>query len=107
MMHYNGIMNHPRLISLSLLFCIAFTCSGQEPTTGEKLFALKLKALFSQKCLACHGDKPEEIEGGFDMRSRDGMLRGGDSYAEEDLILGHGAKSFLYIATTRTDLVDS
>ncbi|NQV29098.1 MAG: DUF1553 domain-containing protein [Rhodopirellula sp.] len=74
-----------------------------EPSEGEKLFALKVKSLFAEKCIACHGEDPEEIAGGFDMRSRKAMLKGGESFAEEVLLPGKGEKSFLYIATTRSE----
>lgn len=74
-----------------------------EPTAGEKLFALKVKSLFADKCLACHGDDPEDVAGGFDMRTREAMLKGGESFAEETLMPGKGEKSFLYIATTRVE----
>ncbi len=70
---------------------------------GEMLYALQIKPLFAAKCNACHGDEPEKIKGDFDMRSRDGMLKGGDYFAEEVVILGKGDDSFLYILTTRAE----
>ena len=42
-----------------------------EVTHGEKLFALKVKPLFAQKCMACHGDDPKKIKGDLDMRTRE------------------------------------
>jgi mono/diheme cytochrome c family protein len=83
-----------------LLPCIL---PGDEPSAGEKLFALKVKPLFAEKCNACHGDKPEKIKGKFDMRSRASTLKGGESYGKEVLMPGKGAQSFLYTATTRTE----
>jgi mono/diheme cytochrome c family protein len=74
-----------------------------EPSTGEKLFALKVKSLFAEKCIACHGDNPDEIAGGFDMRSRDVMLQGGESFSDEVLVPGKGEMSFLYLVTTRSE----
>jgi mono/diheme cytochrome c family protein len=89
---------------LLLIFAVtASVASAAEPSKGEKLFALKVKALFTTKCIACHGDDPDEIAGGFDMRSRRTILKGGESFAEESLIPGKGEKSFLYIATTRSE----
>lgn len=70
---------------------------------GEKLFALKVKPLFAEKCNACHGDDPEKIKGGFDMRTRESLLKGGEYFAHEVLMPGKGEKSFLYITTTRTE----
>lgn len=43
-------------------------------TEGEKLFALKVQPIFTLKCAACHGDDPDELEGGFDMRTRESTL---------------------------------
>jgi len=74
-----------------------------EPSKGEKLFALKVKLLFAEKCTACHGDDPDEIAGGFDMRSRKSMLKGGEGFADEVLVPGKGEQSFLYVATTRLE----
>jgi mono/diheme cytochrome c family protein len=89
---------------LILIFVItASVASAAEPSKGEKLFALKVKALFAKKCIACHGDDPDEIAGGFDMRSRRTMLKGGENFTEETLIPGKGEKSFLYIAATRSE----
>ena len=72
-------------------------------TAGEKLFAIQVKPLFAEKCNACHGNDPDELKGGFDMRTRESMLLGGDSYGEEVLIVGKGKQSYLYIATTRLE----
>ena len=89
---------------LVLIFAVAASASSAaEPSKGEKLFALKIKSLFAEKCIACHGDDPDEIAGGFDMRSRRTMLKGGESFAEETLVPGKGEKSFLYIAATRSE----
>lgn len=72
-------------------------------TEGEKLFALKVKPLFAEKCSACHGDEPDKIKGDFDMRTLDSMLKGGDTFGDEVLIPGKGEGSFLYLTTTRTE----
>ncbi len=74
-----------------------------EVTHGEKLFALHVKPLFAQKCMACHGGDPLKIKGGLDMRARASLLAGGDTYGKEVLIPGMGKKSFLYILSTRVE----
>jgi mono/diheme cytochrome c family protein len=74
-----------------------------EVTHGEKLFALKVKPLLAQKCNACHGDDPKKIKGDLDMRTRESLLLGGETYEDEVLIPGKGEKSFLYILTTRVE----
>ena len=77
--------------------------AADEATTGEKLFALKVQPLFAKKCLDCHGKDPSDLGGEFDMRSRDAMLKGGESFGDEVLIPGKGERSMLYIATTRRE----
>ncbi len=67
---------------------------------GEKLFALTVKPLIAEKCMACHGDEPDKIKGEFDMRSRSAMLAGGETFAAEVLMPGKGEDSFLYIVST-------
>ena len=74
-----------------------------EPSPGEKLFALKVKPLFAEKCNGCHGDDPEDIEGDFDMRSRESILQGGETFTDEVLIPGKGKDSFLYLLSTRAE----
>ncbi|MEO0445169.1 MAG: PSD1 and planctomycete cytochrome C domain-containing protein [Verrucomicrobiota bacterium] len=83
-------------------FClVGVVAASSEPTEGEKLFALHVKPLFAEKCAACHGDDPGKIKGGFDMRSREAMLLGGDFFGEEVLMPGKGEESFLYLVSTR------
>jgi len=93
-----------QILSVTLL-AVAINASAfaAEPAKGEKLFALKVKLLFAEKCIACHGDDPDEIAGGFDMRSREAMLKGGESFTDEVLVPGKGEQSFLYVATTRSE----
>lgn len=70
---------------------------------GEKLFSLKVKPLFAEKCMACHGDDSKKIKGDLDMRTRGSLLLGGETYEQEVLIPGKGDKSFLYILSTRVE----
>ncbi len=92
---------------LILIGCWILTSSAlaaqEEPTPGELLFALQVKPLFADKCIACHGDKPDEIEGGLDMRNREALLAGGDAFGEEVLIPGEGERSYLFRVTTREE----
>ena len=99
----NMMPNVLPLLVLTVAVNASAVAHAAEPSDGEKLFALKVKSLFAEKCIACHGDDPDEIAGGFDMRSREAMLKGGESFAEETLIPGKGETSFLYIATTRSE----
>lgn len=75
----------------------------EKVSEGEKLFALHVKPLLAEKCLACHGANPEKIEGGLDLRSRDALLVGGESFEKDVVILGDGQHSMLYVTTTRQE----
>jgi len=93
-------MNYTRL-SFVLGFALVTNviCASDE---AERHFALKVLPLFKEKCLACHGDKPTEIKGDFDMRSLKAMLQGGES-GERDLVPGKPGESQLMIAVRRQD----
>jgi hypothetical protein len=73
--------------------------AGEE---AERDFALKVLPILKEKCLACHGDKPTEIKGDFDMRSLKGMLQGGES-GERDLVPGKPGESQIMVAIRRQD----
>jgi len=98
-----------QIISVAVLLCVFFhtlceeTVSAGEPTAAEQLFALKVQPLFREKCLGCHGEKPDELESGFDIRSRAAVLRGGDSFGEDVLVLGEPSKSALYAMVQREE----
>ena len=71
-----------------------------KPVT-ETLFAHKIQPLLKSKCLACHGEGPNnKIKGDLDMRSLDGLIKGGES-GEPSIIPGNANKSPLYLAITR------
>ena len=91
----------PRIWILAVL--LPMSLSAEEVSEGEKLFALKVKPLFAEKCNACHGDEPDDLKGGLDMRNREAMRKGGDYFAGDVLHPGKGEESFLYLTTTRTE----
>jgi hypothetical protein len=57
------------------LACLLFT-SVAAADEAEKLFELRVAPVLSAKCVACH--HTGNAKGGFDLSTRDGMLRGGD-----------------------------
>jgi sugar lactone lactonase YvrE/mono/diheme cytochrome c family protein len=67
---------------------------------SEQLFVRRVAPLLREKCLGCHGNKPDEIEGSLDLRTLEGLLAGGDS-EEASIILGKPDESPLYLASTR------
>ena len=88
-----------RLLGLQLLTQLVFLAplGAAEPPAGEALFAHRILPLFKSKCFACHGDDPKDVRGDLDMRTRAGLLRGGES-GEASLTPGKPAESPLYDA---------
>ncbi len=64
---------------------------------AERLFTLRVLPLLKMKCFGCHGGDPKEVRGEFNLLTRDGMLRGGES-GEPSLVPGKPAESSLYQA---------
>ena len=69
---------------------------------AEQLFAFQVYPLLESKCFNCHGDDPKEIEGAFDMRTKKGMLKGGES-GKLALVPNHPDQSPIYLAAKRID----
>jgi mono/diheme cytochrome c family protein len=92
------------LLTLSIVLSTVVGADDvKDVTKDEKLFALHVKPLLAEKCFACHGADPDEIEGGLDLRSRDALLAGGDSFADEVVILENGKGSMSHQSTTRSE----
>jgi mono/diheme cytochrome c family protein len=74
--------------------------------SAEKLFAGQVLPLLQAKCFACHGNDQENVGGNLDLRTRESLLRGGES-GEAAIVAGQPDKSLLYLAVTRkvADLV--
>jgi hypothetical protein len=70
---------------------------------AERFFVFKVLPLLKAKCFACHGDDPRDVRGDFDIRSRKGLLRGGDS-GEPAVVPGSPDKSPLFRAVQWKDL---
>ena len=90
------------LAAITGLICCSFV-HAQEASEGEKLFALKVKSILVEKCLACHGSDPNEILGGLDLRTKESVLAGGESFGHDVLIPGKAKSSYLYLVTTREE----
>lgn len=91
--------------AITVLFCalaLAVPGRSQAPKPGEKLFALKVSRLLTDKCVACHGKDPEKIKGELDLTSREGLLRGGES-GESAIVPGNAEHSLIYTAVTWRD----
>ncbi|MBA2115153.1 PSD1 and planctomycete cytochrome C domain-containing protein [Bremerella alba] len=71
---------------------------------GESLFVRRIAPLLAEKCLACHGQSLDEIEGGLDMRSLAALHLGGDS-GESSIVAGKPEESPLLLAIVRDDVI--
>ncbi len=86
-------------LCVSLLLLSPLAAADQD---GEALFVRRIAPLLAEKCLACHGQNEDEIEGGLDMRSLEALQTGGDS-GEASIIAGKPEESPLLLAITRDD----
>ena len=64
---------------------------------AERLFTLKVLPVLKVKCFGCHGNDADDVRGEFDVRSRAGLLRGGES-SEPALVAGKPDESPMYRA---------
>jgi mono/diheme cytochrome c family protein len=96
----NRLHSVHRLLFSFALSSAALTQLVAAADDAEALFVRRIQPLFSEKCIACHGQEEVKIKGGFDMRSRESILAGGDS-GEPGLVAGKPLESPLYLASTR------
>lgn len=99
-------------VSILLLFAAPGVVEGQtnqelKPPTAqdsdawldvsdaEKQFVLVVQPLLQKKCAGCHGEKRDDIQGGFDVTSREQFLRGGDNFGTEVVQPGKATQSVL------------
>ena len=101
-----GIRTRAYLIAC-LLALLCFLPAGRsvyaddlKASESEILFARHVGSLFRESCLGCHGRDSEKLKGSLDMRSFEGLLKGGDS-GEPALVVGKPEKSPLYLAAKR------
>jgi len=92
------------LYTLCILFFILGSMSCQSGNTlseeeAELLFAHEVYPLLQEKCFACHGDKPNDIEGDFNIHTLEGALAGGES-ERTALTPGNAEQSLIYKAVT-------
>ncbi|MDZ4686877.1 MAG: PSD1 and planctomycete cytochrome C domain-containing protein [Planctomycetaceae bacterium] len=84
------------------MFIFVAPVAADEAIDGAALFRAKIRPLLVEKCLACHGQKPDDLKGALDLRSRTALLKGGES-GEPSLIPGKPDESPLYRAITWAD----
>ena len=91
---------------LLLVLAMEFACNpGAEAgrkISAESLFVFEIQPLFEAKCLNCHGHHPDELEGGFDLRSAETAFSGGNSGLPA-IVPGKPGKSALFHAVVYED----
>ena len=94
----HSILRVPWCAFAVLLLGSAQLCAA-DAAPGEVLFALHVREIITEKCIACHSQgEGRKLKGGLEMTSRELLLKGGDSGIV--LIPGNAAESLFHIATT-------
>lgn len=84
------------IAAITMSFSLLATAFADE-RTGDREFTLKILPLLKAKCFGCHGDDSEDVKGAIDVRSREALLRGGES-GEAAIVPGNPDASPLYRA---------
>src|SRR3989442_8829317 len=81
-------------LSLATFLMLNAVASGATPAkdAGASLFQNQIQPIFAKNCLACHSSQSKQ--GGLDLSSRDGLLRGGGRGPA--IVPGNAAESLLY-----------
>jgi hypothetical protein len=91
------------LLRLFAVLPIGLLAGGALRSQAEEPVAFgPVRAIFAEKCLACHGNDPADLKGKLDLRSRAGALKGGESGGPA-IVPGQPDKSPLYRAVTWDD----
>src|SRR5262245_4419441 len=90
--------------ALLLLAGVTISWVAAADDKAEKLFQSRVLPLLKEKCFACHGENVKEWQGNLDLRTRQGMLAGGES-DEPAIVPGKPEESPLFLAITREDKV--
>jgi mono/diheme cytochrome c family protein len=85
------------VVAVALAFCAGRAQSADAPPAFSAV-----RAIFVEKCMSCHGADPKEIKGGYDLRSREAAIKGGES-GDVAIVPGDAEKSPLYRAVTWDD----
>jgi hypothetical protein len=73
------ITRYPYILAAALWVSLAWAgvVSAAEPAAGD-FFASQVRPILEAHCFKCHGDEPAKLKGGLWLRSRAGVLRGGE-----------------------------
>ncbi len=95
----------PSLAAVAAAAALLSTPAGAAPESAPGDRAAEAAAALSileNKCGGCHGDAAKKLKGDFDMRSRAGMLAGGES-GSPALVPGDPEASPLFVSLTWAD----
>jgi len=81
-----------RVLPCLLPTLMALTLSAADLVDPARLAAERVRPLLATHCLRCHGG--DDLKGGLDLRTRESLLRGGDSGPA--VIPGDAKRSWLY-----------
>jgi len=87
-----------RIIAVFLLASPAFSAESKPAfdKASVDFYKQKVVPVLNENCMKCHGDKPEKLSGGLDLRTRASLLKGGDTGPAA--IPGKAKESLLMIA---------
>ncbi len=89
---------HPLIVAIALtLTATTGITTAKDATDANRAFTLKVLPLLKEKCFGCHGNDPKDIRGDYNLMSRAGMLKGGES-GETSLVPGKPDESTLFQA---------
>ncbi len=90
-------------LGASLLAGQSFAVQDTTTSQAEEIFIHRVDKIFKDKCLACHGNDPDDLQGDFDVRTREGLLKGGES-GDASIVPGKPGESVLVQAIKWNDL---
>jgi mono/diheme cytochrome c family protein len=91
------------ILITSLFLPLSDGSAVEETTSAEEVFVHRVFPLFKEKCFSCHGEDRDDVRGQFNMLTRVGILRGGES-EEPSVVPGKPEESSLYLAVLWDDL---
>ena len=93
----------PWIAGLPLWLCLLSPCplpASDHDRDSAVLFVRRIAPLLQEKCVACHGHDPQNIEGGLDLTQAETAFRGGDSQMPP-IVAGQPQSSGLLLAASR------
>lgn len=102
----------PRLPALALLLAVALAAGADEPKkdlppivpadlqrADPVEYGKDVEPVFADKCFVCHTGSV--IQGGYDMSTHAGVMKGGKKRGEKVVVPGKPAESFLFLSCSR------